>query len=62
MKGHRSNHPIKETTMVSQYDNQGEFAAAETDARERRRGGADPNPTPPWEWRKAKRQASKSTH
>jgi endonuclease YncB( thermonuclease family) len=44
-----------------QYDKRGEFAAAETDAREHRRGlWADPNPVPPWEWRKAKRQSSKA--
>jgi len=46
-----------------QYNKPGEFMAAEADAREHRRGlWADPNPVPPWEWRKAKRQASKSTH
>jgi micrococcal nuclease len=40
-----------------QYDKPREFAAAEDDAREHRRGlWTDPNPTPPWEWRKAKRQ------
>jgi len=38
------------------YDKPGEFTAAENDAREHRRGlWADPNPVPPWEWRKAKR-------
>jgi len=43
------------------YDKPGEFTAAEADAREHRRGlWADPNPTPPWEWRKAKRQASRA--
>jgi endonuclease YncB( thermonuclease family) len=43
-----------------QYDKPGEFTAAEADARERRRGlWADPNPTPPWEWRKTRRQRSK---
>jgi endonuclease YncB( thermonuclease family) len=42
-----------------QYDKPGEFAAAEDDARERRRGlWTDPNPMPPWEWRKAKRNRS----
>jgi micrococcal nuclease len=44
-----------------QYDKPGEFTAAEDDAREHRRGlWADPNSMAPWEWRKAKRQASKS--
>jgi micrococcal nuclease len=44
-----------------QYDKPGEFTAAEADAREHHRGlWADPNPTPPWEWRKAKRQSSKA--
>ncbi len=44
-----------------QYDKPGEFTAAEADAREHRRGlWTDPNPTPPWEWRKAKRQGSKT--
>jgi micrococcal nuclease len=39
-----------------QYDKPGEFTAAEDDAREHRRGlWADTNPTPPWEWRRAKR-------
>ena len=43
-----------------QYDKPGEFTGAEAEAREHRRGlWVDPNPTPPWEWRKAKRQASK---
>jgi endonuclease YncB( thermonuclease family) len=43
-----------------QYDKPGEFAAAEADAREHRRGlWTDPNPTPPWEWRKTRRQRSK---
>jgi endonuclease YncB( thermonuclease family) len=46
-----------------QYDKPGEFTAAENDAREHRRGlWADPDPVPAWEWRRAKRQASKSTH
>jgi micrococcal nuclease len=45
------------------YDKPGEFTAAETDARVHRRGlWADPNPTPPWEWRRAKRQVSKAAH
>jgi hypothetical protein len=44
-----------------QYDKPEEFTAAEVDAREHRRGlRADPNPVPPWEWRRAKRQASTS--
>jgi endonuclease YncB( thermonuclease family) len=43
------------------YDKPGEFTAAEVGARERRRGlWADNDPTPPWEWRRAKPQASKS--
>jgi micrococcal nuclease len=43
-----------------QYDRPGEFTAAEADAHEHRRGlWADPNPVPPWEWRRAKRQTSK---
>jgi endonuclease YncB( thermonuclease family) len=42
------------------YDKPGEFTTAEADAREHRRGlWADPHPMAPWEWRKAKRQASK---
>ena len=46
-----------------QYDKASEFTAAETDAREHRHGlWVDPNPTPPWEWRRAKRQAAKSAH
>jgi endonuclease YncB( thermonuclease family) len=44
-----------------QYDKPGEFRAAEADAREHRRGlWSDPNPMPPWEWRKAKRAAAKA--
>jgi micrococcal nuclease len=44
-----------------QYDKPGEFTAAEADAREHRRGlWADPSPVPPWEWRRATRQAPKS--
>jgi micrococcal nuclease len=44
-----------------QYDKPGEFTAAEGAARERHRGlWADPNPTPPWEWRKATRQGSRA--
>jgi endonuclease YncB( thermonuclease family) len=46
-----------------QYDKPGEFTAAEADAREHRRGlWADPHPVPTWEWRREKRQASKSVH
>ncbi len=42
-----------------QYDRPGEFTAAEADARATRRGlWVDPSPTPPWEWRAAKRKAS----
>ena len=42
------------------YDKAGEFTAAEADAREhRRRLWADAEPIPPWEWRRAKRLASK---
>jgi micrococcal nuclease len=41
------------------YDKPGEFTAAESDAREHRRGlWVDPNPVPPWEWRAEKRRAS----
>ena len=41
----------------SQYDKPVKFAAAEADARDHRRGlWADPNPVPPWEWRKMKRK------
>jgi len=44
-----------------QYDKPGEFTAAESDAREHRRGlWADPHPMAPWEWRKAKRPAAKT--
>jgi endonuclease YncB( thermonuclease family) len=43
------------------YDKPGEFAAAEADAREHRRGlWADRDPTPPWEFRRAKRQSTRS--
>ena len=42
------------------YDKPGEFTAAEDGARAHERGlWADPLPVPPWEWRKAKRQATK---
>lgn len=41
-----------------QYDEPGEFAPAETEAREHRRGlWADPHPLAPWEYRREKRQA-----
>jgi micrococcal nuclease len=44
-----------------QYDKPGEFTSAENGAHENRRGlWADPEPMPPWEWRKAKRLASKT--
>jgi micrococcal nuclease len=44
-----------------QYEKPGEFTVAENDAREHKRGlWADPHAEPPWEWRKAKRAASKS--
>ena len=43
-----------------QYDKSGEFAAAEAEARDHRRGlWFDSDPMPPWEWRKAKRQGSR---
>jgi micrococcal nuclease len=42
-------------------DKPGEFTAAETDAREHRRGlWADPNPVPPWEWTRGKRTTSRA--
>jgi micrococcal nuclease len=42
-----------------QYDKKGEFTAAETGARTRKRGlWADADPVPPWEWRKTKRQTA----
>jgi endonuclease YncB( thermonuclease family) len=45
-----------------QYDRHGEFTAAENDARAQGRGlwGTKEPPVPPWEWRRAKREASKS--
>jgi micrococcal nuclease len=44
-----------------QYDRPGEFTDAENDAHENRRGlWVDPEPVPPWEWRKAKRERSKA--
>ncbi|HEV3301420.1 MAG TPA: hypothetical protein VG055_17340 [Planctomycetaceae bacterium] len=42
-----------------QFDKAEELSAAEADARDRR-SWADPNPTPPGEWRRMKRQASKA--
>jgi len=40
-----------------QYDQKGEFTAAEAGARTRKRGlWADPNPTLPWEWRAQRRK------
>jgi micrococcal nuclease len=36
----------------------GEFTDAEREAREKHRGlWADPNPVPPWEWRRAKQES-----
>jgi micrococcal nuclease len=44
-----------------QYDKPGEFTSAEADAREHRRGlWTDPNPMPPWEWRREKRRAAQT--
>ena len=41
------------------YDKPGEFTAAEAEARAARRGlWADKDPTPPWEFRRAKRAAA----
>jgi endonuclease YncB( thermonuclease family) len=41
------------------YDKPGEFSAAESEAREQRRGlWADPHPVPPWEFRRQKRSAA----
>jgi endonuclease YncB( thermonuclease family) len=45
----------------SQYDKPGELSAAETEARDHRRGlWTDPNPVPPWKWRREKRRAVQS--
>ena len=45
-----------------QYDRPGEFITAENEARAQGRGlwGTRERPVPPWEWRRAKREASKS--
>jgi endonuclease YncB( thermonuclease family) len=41
------------------YDKAGEFTDAEREAREKRRGlWADPNPDPPWEYRREHRRAA----
>jgi micrococcal nuclease len=46
--------------LASRYP-QHEFAAAEADACEHWRGlWAEPNPVPPWEWRREKRRTPKS--
>jgi endonuclease YncB( thermonuclease family) len=43
------------------YDKAGEFTDAECETQEKRRGlWADPNPVPPWEYRRARRVAPKS--
>jgi endonuclease YncB( thermonuclease family) len=43
------------------YDKPGEFTAAEGEARDARRGlWSDPNPVPPWEWRRWQRRAPRS--
>jgi endonuclease YncB( thermonuclease family) len=43
------------------YDKAGDFTDAEREAREKRRGlWADPNPVPPWEFRREKRAAAGS--
>jgi micrococcal nuclease len=40
-----------------QYDKPGEFTATERQARDAKRGlWAEPNPVPPWEWRRQKRE------
>lgn len=42
------------------FDNSPEYAAVENDARKNRRGlWSEPNPVPPWEWRKTKRTPRK---
>jgi endonuclease YncB( thermonuclease family) len=43
------------------YDMAGEFTDTDREARERRRGlWADPDPAPPWQYRREKRAATKS--
>jgi endonuclease YncB( thermonuclease family) len=45
------------TWRYVQFDKAGEFSAAESEAREHRRGlWADPHPVAPWEWRQARRR------
>jgi len=45
------------------YDETGEFTAAESEAREHRRGlWADPHPVLPWEFHRQKRQPTLSPH
>ena len=40
-----------------QYDKKGEFTEVEQAARRARKGlWADPNPMPPWEWRKSEKE------
>ncbi len=44
-----------------QYDRNGEFTSAEDDAHDHRRGlWTDSNPMPQWEWRKAKRERTRT--
>jgi endonuclease YncB( thermonuclease family) len=43
------------------YDKAGEFTDAEREAREKHRGlWTDPNPVPPWKYRRERRAAPKS--
>jgi endonuclease YncB( thermonuclease family) len=45
---------------VTRYDKAAEFAAAENEARTAKQGlWADPNPIPPWEFRRQKRAATR---